>query len=279
MATAPLPPLSASVTRILALTGFPSELKTKDIQAAFSDYDGLNGGFRIKWVDDTSLLLVFNDPGVAKRAYLQTILSPPPTLISSTGQSNIRIKPYDGSDAQTVIFSVNNRRNTTRGSISVPHNGHVRGLSVNSTLATTGMPGNGGGRPAWKNGVNGNGTAASMHAPGYGGNSSGGEGGSPTIPSLPSQPTLNSLISSSLPDIAGSNKETTPIDTAAGGYITPPTSIPSSAVESTPPRMGDSARRMVAAGLGMKHPGLTGRRSGDPTDSLNKAMGGIVIAE
>lgn len=144
------------------------------------------------------------------------------------------------------------------------------------------MPGNGGARPVWKNGTNGNGTAASIHAPGYAGTSSGGEGGSPTIPNLPTQPTLNSLISSSLTDIAGSNKETLPtsaIDTAAGGYITPPSSIPSSAVESTPPRMGDSARRMVAAGLGMKHPGLTGRRSGDANESLNKAMGGIVIAE
>lgn len=66
MATAPLPPLSASVTRILALTGFPSELKTKDIQAAFGEYDALNGGFKIKWVDDTSLLLVFNDAGVGE---------------------------------------------------------------------------------------------------------------------------------------------------------------------------------------------------------------------
>lgn len=121
-----------------------------------------------------------------------------------------------------------------------------------------------------------------MHAPGYASTSSGGEGGSPTIPNLPTQPTLNSLISSSLPDIAGSNKEASPasaIDAAAGGYITPPTSIPSSAVESTPPRMGDSARRMVAAGLGVKHPGLTGRRSIDPSEALNKAMGGIVIAE
>lgn len=67
MASAPLPPLSASVTRILALTGFPSELKTKDIQAAFNEYESMNGGFKIKWVDDTSLLLVFNDAGVGKR--------------------------------------------------------------------------------------------------------------------------------------------------------------------------------------------------------------------
>lgn len=58
--------LSASVTRILYLTGFPKELKTKDIQAAFSDYDGQNGGFKIKWRDDTSLLIVFQDATVGQ---------------------------------------------------------------------------------------------------------------------------------------------------------------------------------------------------------------------
>jgi hypothetical protein len=56
--------LSASVTRILFLTGFPKELKTKDIQSAFSEYEGINGGFKIKWRDDTSLLIVFQDPSV-----------------------------------------------------------------------------------------------------------------------------------------------------------------------------------------------------------------------
>ncbi|RXW17046.1 hypothetical protein EST38_g8809 [Candolleomyces aberdarensis] len=60
----PLSALSASVTRILFLTGFSKELKTKDIQAAFSDYDGVSGGFKIKWRDDTSLLIVFSDASV-----------------------------------------------------------------------------------------------------------------------------------------------------------------------------------------------------------------------
>jgi hypothetical protein len=55
--------LSASVTRILALSGFPSELKTKDIQAAFTEWENERGGFKIKWIDDTGLLLVFADPG------------------------------------------------------------------------------------------------------------------------------------------------------------------------------------------------------------------------
>lgn len=56
--------LSASVTRILSLTGFPKELKTKDIQSAFSEWDNQAGGFKIKWKDDTSLLIVFNDAAV-----------------------------------------------------------------------------------------------------------------------------------------------------------------------------------------------------------------------
>lgn len=64
MSSAPL--LSASVTRILSVTGFPPELKTRDFQAAFAEYENQNGGFKIKWVDDTSLLLVFNDAGVGQ---------------------------------------------------------------------------------------------------------------------------------------------------------------------------------------------------------------------
>jgi hypothetical protein len=58
--------LSACVTRILSLTGFPKELKTKDIQSAFTEYEGISGGFKIKWRDDTSLLIVFQDATVGK---------------------------------------------------------------------------------------------------------------------------------------------------------------------------------------------------------------------
>jgi Nuclear cap-binding protein subunit 3 len=56
--------LSACVTRILTLTGFPKELKTRDIQTAFAEWENVNGGFKIKWIDDTSLLIVFQDATV-----------------------------------------------------------------------------------------------------------------------------------------------------------------------------------------------------------------------
>lgn len=58
--------LSACVTRILSLTGFPKELKTRDIQAAFAEWENVNGGFKIKWINDTSLLIVFNDATVGE---------------------------------------------------------------------------------------------------------------------------------------------------------------------------------------------------------------------
>ena len=61
--------LSASVTRILSLTGFPKELKTRDIQLAFSDWENAAGGFKIKWIDDTSLLVVFADPTVGEHSH------------------------------------------------------------------------------------------------------------------------------------------------------------------------------------------------------------------
>lgn len=61
--------LSASVTRILSLTGFPKELKTRDIQLAFSEWENANGGFKIKWIDDTSLLVVFVDATVGESSF------------------------------------------------------------------------------------------------------------------------------------------------------------------------------------------------------------------
>jgi hypothetical protein len=58
--------LSACVTRILSLTGFPKELKTRDIQSAFVEWENVGGGFKIKWIDDTSLLIVFQDATVGE---------------------------------------------------------------------------------------------------------------------------------------------------------------------------------------------------------------------
>jgi hypothetical protein len=260
MASSPI--ISACVTRILALSNFSPELKTRDIQAAFSEWENERGGFKIKWVDDTSLLLVFADANTAKRAYLSTILSPPPALTSPTSASAALIKPYDGPDAQTVIQAVNNRRNhassASRASISIPNGSQAHNRQASS--ASNGDPYGSLGR-SWKSPVNGTNPINIVGAKAANG---GAREPSPTLPSLPSHPTLNSLINSSLGEqgLSGSPPQASTVESG------------------TPPKFGDPAKRMVGAALGIRHPGVTSKSHGDhAVREAQKAMGGLTIAE
>jgi len=256
--------LSASVTRILSLTGFPKELKTKDIQAAFSEWENVNGGFKIKWRDDISLLLVFQDAAIAKRAYLQTVAFPPPVLTDASTGISATIKPYDGPDAQTVIQNVNARthqsnpsrsHNPRSQSISVfpPGGAHGRGASMAGPpppLPTNGNLSNGHVRT-------GNGSQ-SIAIPHYHNNGTNGRDGSPTLPSLPSHPTLNSLISSSLGEAVA--RDAAGIASSASDPAILATSLQSDLAGG--PRIGDPGKRMMAAALGVKHPSLSGGKNG-----------------
>ncbi|KAI9570214.1 hypothetical protein HD554DRAFT_2018832 [Boletus coccyginus] len=254
--------LSASVTRILSLTGFAKELKTKDIQTAFSDWENIGGGFKIKWRDDTSLLIVFQDASIAKRAYLHALAFPPTILASNPAAS---IKPYDGPDAQSVIQTVNARglhnSNPSRG-----HNMRSASISVFPSRSTnSSQNGNN------NNLRNGNGhvlnTTISEHSPKINGREP-----SPTLPSLPSHPSLNDLINSAV------SHEDPAILHAEG-----------------PPKIGDPGKRMLGAALGVRHPALgpriiNGNSNGGgspvsmprgPLDStmrdVQRGMGGLVV--
>ncbi|KAJ7897299.1 hypothetical protein B0H14DRAFT_2430683 [Mycena olivaceomarginata] len=277
--SASLAGLSASVTRILYLTGFPKELKTKDIQAAFSEWEAVSGGFKIKWRDDTSLLIVFQDASIAKRAYLHTIAFPPPILTSPTGTSAI-IRPYDGPDAQNVIQTVNSRgqhnanpsraQNGRSNSIS----GFPPGVSPISTRPSSGSISRGGPpnfHPALPQHVN-------IPIPELNGREP-----SPTLPSLPSHPTLNSLISSSLGDVHHGSPPTDPAILEASMHP-----------ELGAPRIGNPGKRMLGAALGVRHPALGPRviSGGSPGTSpsqgggvdqamreVQRAMNGLVMAE
>lgn len=57
---------SSSTTRVLKLEGFSPELKTRDIQLAFSEWEDDRGGFKIKWSDESSCWIVFNDPSTGE---------------------------------------------------------------------------------------------------------------------------------------------------------------------------------------------------------------------
>ncbi|GFZ50658.1 hypothetical protein JCM24511_08416 [Saitozyma sp. JCM 24511] len=102
---------SAAVTRILHLGNFSPELKTRDLQAMFKEWENDKGGFRVKWVDDVNALIVFADAAVAKRAYLSFLLHPAPNF---DGQ----IKPYDSPDAANIIQSLAARAMGHRSSMS-----------------------------------------------------------------------------------------------------------------------------------------------------------------
>ncbi|KZT08613.1 uncharacterized protein LAESUDRAFT_742325 [Laetiporus sulphureus 93-53] len=250
--------LSACVTRILSLTGFPKELKTKDIQAAFSEWENVNGGFKIKWIDDTSLLIVFNDATAAKRAYLHTLAFPPAIFANPNSTQTATIKPYDGPDAQAVIQNVNSRQHTTGRGHNVRNSvSHGRGLSMSN--AHRGAPANAAHTAAGNGNGSGNGSPRDRDRE-----------PSPTLPNLPSQPTLNSLISSSL----------------GGGVAVDPTAVDPAIVAALPdhgaPRIGDPGKRMLGAALGVRHPGLGPRAvNGASTGGVEvqRAMAGLVIAE
>jgi len=261
--TTPFVPLSACVTRILLVSGFPKELRTKDINQAFSDWENVQGGFKIKWIDDTSLYVVFHDPTVAKRAYLQTLHSPPAAFNFSNSTQQAKVKPYNGADTQQIIQSVSargngnhNRGHSTRASISVgggtagahARMGSVaqRGAAHDASQFITIPPSSSAPQVA---------TFREPREP------------SPTLPNLPTQPTLNSLISSSL----------------SSDHLPPSASAESTLSSGFPPRIGDPGRRMVAHSLGVKHPGLSRSLSGDELSArmkdLQKGAQSMAIAE
>lgn len=100
----PSQPISAAVTRILTLSNFSPTIKTRDLHQAFQPWAEDKGGYKIKWIDDVTALVVFNDATTAKKAYLSMLLTPPTAL---PPPANIR--PYDGPDSAAIIHSVNAR--------------------------------------------------------------------------------------------------------------------------------------------------------------------------
>jgi len=248
--------LSAAVTRILTLSGFPPELKTRDIQAAFSDWENERGGFKIKWVDDTTLMLVFQDAGTAKRAYLSTLLEPSAQLVAGGTERKIVIKPYDGPDAQSIIQNVNSRTNPVRGHTA------RQSVSVNSLSGGTMLNGSHKRAASYASGAGSYGRAGGLDLTAATNlNGTGPREPSPTLPSIPAHPTLNSLISSGLNDL------TPPGDASEGASYIPDSGVP--------PKFGDPARRMVGAALGIRHPSIG--KTDSPIKEVEKSMGGLAI--
>lgn len=72
-------------TRILLLSDFEPELKTKDILNLFSEWEDDRGGLKIKWCDDVSCWIVFNDAGTGE-SRVSMLLQPVRRLARGGGE-------------------------------------------------------------------------------------------------------------------------------------------------------------------------------------------------
>ncbi|KAM0754497.1 hypothetical protein T439DRAFT_321534 [Meredithblackwellia eburnea MCA 4105] len=143
----PSGPYSSNTTRVLLLSKFSSELKTRDIQQLFGEWEDDRGGFKIKWSDDESCWIVFQDPVVAKRAFL-TLLGNPPPALQPTATHTPKLAPYTGPDVANILQAVQNR---------------PRSRSVNGGHSRKGSALGSGGGSLLSNGTNGNGPSGLGH--------------------------------------------------------------------------------------------------------------------
>jgi len=152
-------------TKILLLSNFAPELKTRDLIAVFAEWEDQNGGFRIKWVDDRSAYIVFQEATTAKKAFLATLANPPPSLAAAATQPAASILPYNGPEAESILSSVatrprsrsiaggghapmsstggslHARRSSNSGAPPSTDNGHIRRSSfANSAARTAAFP-------------------------------------------------------------------------------------------------------------------------------------------
>ncbi|KAG0290382.1 R3H and coiled-coil domain-containing protein 1 [Linnemannia gamsii] len=76
---------------ILELYNFSASIKTAHLTDMFAAYENRSGGFRIKWVDETKALVIFESAAVAKQAYIANLTS-----------QIAKIKPYNGPDKDSI---------------------------------------------------------------------------------------------------------------------------------------------------------------------------------
>lgn len=226
-----------AVTRILQLTEFSKDLKTRDIQLVFAEWEDDRGGFKIKWVDDTSCLIVFTDPGVAKRAFLSVLSNPPPALTNPqlTGQKAAKLRAYNGPDVVHILTSVQNRpRSRSNASQSL----HSRASSMASVNGANGGLGR---RPSM-------GALAARNRASISGAS--GRGPPPANPIVQAQ--VQELIDhvTTAHTVGGPTSNRPPSSEGELGNATPPTSGRA--------RIEDAGKRFIAAGLGKPASSITG---------------------
>ncbi|KAH8553220.1 hypothetical protein BGW37DRAFT_422333 [Umbelopsis sp. PMI_123] len=83
---APPAPVVEEPTTVLDCYDFPPAFKTHHLHDIFREYENMRGGYRIKWLEDTRALIIFEHPATAKKAYIDNVSNP-----------LAKIRPYSGS--------------------------------------------------------------------------------------------------------------------------------------------------------------------------------------
>ncbi|WFD20370.1 hypothetical protein MCAP1_002614 [Malassezia caprae] len=119
--TLPLPLVSPLATHVIELSGFSPALHTRDLHAIFAPWNNAdNTVYRIKWLNDTTVYILFTDASLAKKAYLSLLSTPPPLLRTDysgtppldvagvpcarlTDTAYATVRPFDGPEAAAML--------------------------------------------------------------------------------------------------------------------------------------------------------------------------------
>ncbi|GAA5994628.1 uncharacterized protein JCM10292_002178 [Rhodotorula paludigena] len=281
-------PSTTNQTRVLLVSNFSPQLKTKDLQDLLAEWQDDHGGLKVKWRDDTSAWIVFGDATVAKRAFLSLVTSPPPALSPSTTHTYApSIVPYTGPDVPQILQAVHNRpRSRSIAGGGGGGGGHQRRTSTGSAL------GSGGGQAlAQSLGLGAGGSPVSASGAGA---SAGADGGAAraaaghnrtaswTRQSIDRRMAAAAAVSPSSPVDGGAGAES-PVSPLAGNWRSgsPETpGGPGGIVAGEAPRRFGGGGAGVAAGHGGA--GVNGHRrteSRSGSDAVANAVAGLTINE
>jgi len=82
-------PLAEEPTTVLDCYDFPPAFKTHHLHDIFREYENLRGGYRIKWLEDTRALIIFDHPSTAKKAYIDNVSNPLAKIRPYSGPMNV----------------------------------------------------------------------------------------------------------------------------------------------------------------------------------------------
>ncbi|GAA6019936.1 hypothetical protein JCM11491_006712 [Sporobolomyces phaffii] len=137
-ATAPSPYAlhAANQTRVLLLSDFDPQLKTRDLMDLLAEWEDDRGGFKVKWRDDTSAWIVFTDAATAKRAFLALLTRPPKQLVhKDSTRLHPNVTAYTATDVNQVLAAVQHRprSHSNAGAPTMHH--HSRKASASGFLS------------------------------------------------------------------------------------------------------------------------------------------------